>query len=59
MRPSRRRPTNTHINLVQRERLAQGLAGVALFVNNSLEKAGNGKTTNRERQRTREENCDH
>jgi hypothetical protein len=39
-------------------RLAQRLAGAALFVN-KLEKARNGKTTNRKRQRTREENRDH
>ena len=46
-------------HLAQSARLAQGLAGAALPVNKLLEKASNGKTTNRKRQRTREENRDH
>jgi hypothetical protein len=46
-------------HLAQSARLAQWLAGAALPVNKLLEKASNGKTTNRERQWTREENCDH
>jgi hypothetical protein len=46
-------------HLAQSARLAQRLAGAALPVNKLLEKASNGKTTNRLRQRTRKENCDH
>ena len=47
------------VHLAQSARLAVRLAGAALPVNKLLEKASNGKTTNRKRQRTREENCDH
>ena len=46
-------------DFVQSARFARWLAGAALPVNKLPEKASNGKTTNRERQRTREENRDH